>query len=80
MHRASRRDSRCPNGLFDPDELGHPNSLFEDLAPTFAPQLCHPGIGQPIMNVQYITAPPPPPRPSKVVVFSTGKIELQPTK
>jgi hypothetical protein len=66
--------------LFDPNELGHPNSLFEDLAPTFAPQLCQPEIGQPIMNVQYITAPPPPPRQSKVVVFSTGKIEPQPTK
>jgi len=27
--------------LFESDELGHPNSLFEDLAPIFTPKLFH---------------------------------------
>lgn len=60
--------------LFNPDELGHPNSLFEALAPASAPQLCHPGLGQPFVSPQYITAPPPP-QQSRPVVFSSSKID-----
>jgi hypothetical protein len=30
---------RHGNSLFEPDEVGHMNSLFEDLAPTIAPEI-----------------------------------------
>jgi hypothetical protein len=62
--------------LFDPDELGHPNSLFEDLAPTLAPQIYHPWIGQPKMSVEFVH-PPILMKTSTPTVFSLGKIDPQ---
>ena len=44
--------------LFDPDELGHPNSLFQELAPKFAPAVCSSFNGGPSPMMQYVTTAP----------------------
>jgi len=78
-HRKSYIGAMVPmlrrgEGLFEPDELGHPNSLFEDLAAGMVPKVARPGrsraAGDPFVVMPSVSTPVAP-----EISFASGVVD-----